>query len=54
MNLEKIAIEDDIYLSNWIYYMKPLFVQNTTYDKFIAANNWVNIDAEQEKENQKL
>ncbi len=53
MNLEKIAIEDDIYLRNWIYYMKPLFVQNTTYDKFIAANNWVNIDAEQEKENQK-
>lgn len=51
MDLEKIAIENDIYLYYWIYYMKPVFVQHDTYEKFIKANNWVKLDENQKIEN---
>ncbi len=53
MDLEKIAIENDIYLYYWIYYMKPIFVQHNTYGKFIEANSWVEIDEKQKMENLK-
>lgn len=54
MNLQEIAIENDIYLYYWIYYMKPVFVRNNTYEKFIEANNWVEIDENQKIENMKF
>lgn len=53
MNLEKIAIEDDIYLYNWIYYLKPILVRNNTYKKFLKANSWVEISQEQEIQNER-
>lgn len=53
MNLEKIAIEDDIYLYNWIYYLKPILVRNNTYKKFLTANSWIEISQEQETQNER-
>ncbi len=52
MDLSKIAIENDIYLYYWIYYMKPIIVKNDMYEKFLKANNWVEISEDQRKENQ--
>lgn len=53
MDLSQIAIEDDIYLYYWIYYMKPIVIENNTYEKFLKANTWVEIDKNQRTENQK-
>ena len=50
-NLENIAIENDIYLYYWIYYMKPIFQINDTYKQFLRKNSWVQIDPIQKKEN---
>ncbi len=54
LNLSNISIENDIYLYYWIYYMKPVFVQNNTYEKFIGANNSMEIDENQKIENKKF
>lgn len=48
MDLSKIAIENDIYLYYWIYYLKPIINKDKTYEKFIEANtelwiNWLNL-----------
>lgn len=51
MNLEKITLENDIYLFYWVYFLKPLLDRNNTYQKWKVANKWVEIHAEQEKEN---
>lgn len=51
MNLEKIVIKNDIYLYNWIYYLKPILVRNNTYEAFLEENSWVNIPEEQKKKN---
>lgn len=53
LDLSKIAIENDIYLYYWIYYLKPIFDKNNTYERFLEANNWVQIDEKQKIENQK-
>ncbi len=53
MDLSKIAIENDIYLYYWIYYMKPIVVKNTTYEKLLETNNWIKIDENQKIENMK-
>ena len=53
MDLSKIAIDNDIYLSYWIYYMKPIFVKDHIYEQFLEANQWVQVDAEQKIENLK-
>ena len=53
INLSKIAIENDIYLYYWIYYMKPIVIKNDAHEKFLKANNWVKIDEDQKIENQK-
>ncbi len=47
MDLSRIAIEDDIYLYYWIYYMRPIYVRNETYERFLAANSWVDVNEEQ-------
>lgn len=52
-DLSKIAIQDDIYLYYWIYYMKPIYIKNNSYENFLMANTWVNIDEKQKIENQK-
>ncbi len=54
MDLSQIAIENDIYLYYWIYYMRPIYVQNETYEKFLSANSWVDVDEEQKRENKKF
>lgn len=51
INLENIAIENDIYLYYWIFFMKPIFQKNNTYQQFLNANAWANIDPIQKKEN---
>ncbi len=52
MSLTDITIEHDIYLYNWIYHLKPIFIQNNTYEKFLKRNNWVKIDKDQKMKNQ--
>jgi hypothetical protein len=47
MDLSHIAIENDIYLSYWIYYMRPIIYRDETYEKFLSANSWVDVDEEQ-------
>jgi len=53
MDLSHIAIQDDIYLYYWIYYMHPIYEQNNTYKKFLDANSWVVVDMPQIQENKK-
>lgn len=53
LDFSKIAIENDIYLYYWIYFLKPIFEKNNAYEKFLEANNWVQIDEDQKIENQK-
>lgn len=38
MNLEKIALEDDIYLFFWMYYMKPILADETIWEEFRNHN----------------
>lgn len=40
LNLEKIAIDDDIYLQYWIFWLYPVFNENETYQKFLKENQW--------------
>lgn len=54
MDLSQVAIENDIYLYYWIYYMKPIFVKDTTYENFLSANSWVDVDEEQKIKNIKF
>ncbi len=53
IDLSQIAIENDIYLYYWIYYMRPIYVQNKTYKQFLAANSWVDVDKERKIKNQR-
>ncbi|MCT4617397.1 MAG: hypothetical protein N4A38_04265 [Candidatus Gracilibacteria bacterium] len=38
LNLENIAIKNDIYLYFWIVYLKPIISNNNIYNKFIEEN----------------
>lgn len=51
LDFTKIAIENDIYLYYWIYYLKPIVSRNNTYEKFLDANKWVKIDPQQKQRN---
>ena len=51
MDLSKIAISDDIYLENWVRYLKPIFFRGDMYDRWISQNTWVEISEEQKIEN---
>jgi hypothetical protein len=51
MDLSHIAIENDIYLYYWIYYMRPIVDKNKTYEQFLMANSWVDLDEEQKMKN---
>lgn len=51
MNLENVAIDDDIYLYYWIYYMKPVFIRGGIYEEFLKANSWIAIDDPQKSRN---
>lgn len=51
MNLSQIAISDDIYLDNWVRYLKPIFLRGDIYDRWISQNSWVEISEEQKSEN---
>ena len=44
MNFSTFAIEDDIYLYFWIYYLKPIINKDHTYESFIKSNKslWIN------------
>ena len=47
LNIEKIAIDTDIYLYYWVYYMKPILSRNNTYNKFLEENTWVSLSSEE-------
>lgn len=38
MDFSSFAIENDIYLGYWIYYMKPILNKDNTYNKFVEIN----------------
>ncbi len=44
IDLSEIAIEGDIYLYYWVYYMKPILVRGDTYGLFLEKNTWVPVD----------
>jgi hypothetical protein len=54
MNLEKIAIRNDIYLYCWIYYLKPILIRWSIYERFLEANSWVEVSEEQRIQNQEF
>lgn len=56
MDLSKFAIENDIYLFYWIYYLKPILNKNWVYEKFIETNNtlWITYNALQKCESAKV
>jgi len=41
LNIESLAIEEDIYLSFWIIQQIPLLDLGNTYEKFIESNAWI-------------
>ena len=41
MDMSQIALEDDIYLFFWMYYMKPILVVGDTWGHFLVQNTWV-------------
>jgi len=51
LDLEEIAIRDDIYLYHWIKHLKPILDRNGTYERFLHANSWVTVTESQKKEN---
>jgi hypothetical protein len=54
MNLESIAIEDDIYLLGWIKTLKPILNHNDTYNEFLEANReWIQLAEEEKQDNLK-
>ncbi len=52
LNIQKIAIDTDIYLYYWIYYLKPILSRNGTYNAFLGANTWVSLWNEEKARNQ--
>ncbi len=44
MDFSKIAIQKDIYLYYWIYFLKPIINKDSAYERFIKANSplWIN------------
>jgi len=45
LNLENIALDNDIYLYFWILYCKPIIVNDNTYKDFIESNkSWCNFN----------
>lgn len=53
MNMQKIALSDDIYLYFWIYFLKPIVNYDETYEKFLQENSWVDLDKNQKQENER-
>jgi hypothetical protein len=42
LNLNSLAIQPyDIYLANWIHWLRPILSRNKIYEEFIAENQWV-------------
>jgi len=44
-DFSSFAIENDIYLYFWIYYLKPIINKDLTYENFIKANKPLGIDS---------
>jgi hypothetical protein len=51
MDMSKITIDDDIYLYNWLYHLKPIYSRGDAYERFLEANNWIEIDEAMKIEN---
>ncbi len=45
LNLQEIAIENDIYLKYWIETLRPILNRNRSYQKFMQENSsWLNLE----------
>lgn len=53
LDMEKIAITDDVYLYFWTYFLKPVLDYDNTYEKFLEKNTWVTVDAVAKYDNKK-
>ena len=42
LDLEKIALEDDIYLIYWLSQLTPIYNQDQTYQQLLRSNFWIN------------
>lgn len=49
--LSQIAHDDDIYLREWMYHLKPILAHDGVYERFLEANRWVEMDNFQNKKN---
>lgn len=45
MDFSSFAIENDVYLYFWIYYLKPIINKDLTYENFIKTNKPLGIDS---------
>ena len=43
LDLGRIAIEDDVYLYYWLYYLRPIIDSGDTYAQLVRANPWVTL-----------
>lgn len=41
LSIEELLINDDIYLWYWIILQTPIYDQGSTYQQFVAANEWI-------------
>ena len=53
IDMSTIALDQDIYLYYWVYFLKPLINIQSTYEDFIHANDWVQIPDAQIQKNTK-
>lgn len=52
--MSQIAIDDDIYLYYWIYFLKPILDYDNSYNQFLQKNSWVALDEIQKYDNKKF
>ena len=51
LDLSKIAIDDDIYLYFWIFYLKPIYTVENMYERFLIENPWVQVPHDIQSQN---
>ena len=55
LNLEKYKISvQDPYLAFWIKQLKPLYIEDDVYKKFVHANKWIFIDQKYHDREQRI
>lgn len=54
IDLEKISIENDVYLAHWCETIKPIVDIGNAYDLFLGKNRWISVSEKQKKENSRF